>query len=127
MLLRWNRIPLLPDSTLRQLSLTAATLISNTSSDYDGGGLLNAAGGVQKFLVEQDIGFRASIGVVVPIVPTAVIFDLDIVKRRVYPDRWDALARRAVAHMKGVSGLDAEERLNRICYAVDGGTIDGAA
>jgi L-aminopeptidase/D-esterase-like protein len=47
---------------------------------------LSAAGGVQKFLVEQDIGFRASIGVVVPIVPTAVIFDLDIGKPRIYPD-----------------------------------------
>lgn len=48
---------------------------------------LNAAGGVQRFLQEQDIGFHASSGVVVPIVPTAVIFDLDVGKPRIYPDR----------------------------------------
>ncbi len=48
---------------------------------------LNAAGGVQAFLQEQDIGFHASTGVVVPIVPTAVIFDLDVGKPRIYPDR----------------------------------------
>jgi arylsulfatase A-like enzyme len=33
--------------------------------------------------------------------------------------RGGPIARRAVAHMKGVSGLDAEERLNEICRAVD--------
>ena len=33
--------------------------------------------------------------------------------------RGGPIARRAVAHMKGVSGLDAEERLNQICRAVD--------
>jgi L-aminopeptidase/D-esterase-like protein len=38
---------------------------------------LNAAGGVQQFLQERGIGFTASTGVIVPIVPTAVIFDLD--------------------------------------------------
>jgi L-aminopeptidase/D-esterase-like protein len=48
---------------------------------------LAAAGGVQQFLVEHDIGFHASTGVVVPIVPTAVIFDLDIGKPQIYPDR----------------------------------------
>jgi arylsulfatase A-like enzyme len=34
--------------------------------------------------------------------------------------RGGPIARRAVAHMKQVSGLDAEERLNRICQEVDG-------
>lgn len=48
---------------------------------------LNAAGGVQQFLQERDIGFTASTGVVVPIVPTAVIFDLDVGRPRIYPDR----------------------------------------
>jgi hypothetical protein len=33
--------------------------------------------------------------------------------------RGGPIARRAVAHMKGISGLDAEERLNQICRAVD--------
>jgi hypothetical protein len=33
--------------------------------------------------------------------------------------RGGPIARRAVAHIKQVSGLDAEERLNRICQMVD--------
>jgi arylsulfatase A-like enzyme len=33
--------------------------------------------------------------------------------------RGGPIARRAVAHMKGVSGLQAKERLNQICRAVD--------
>lgn len=53
---------------------------------------LNAAGGVQQFLQERDIGFTASTGVVVPIVPTAVIFDLDVGKPRIYPNRAMGLA-----------------------------------
>ncbi|HXV62100.1 MAG TPA: P1 family peptidase [Vicinamibacteria bacterium] len=53
---------------------------------------LNAAGGVQQFLQERDIGFTASTGVIVPIVPTAVIFDLDVGKPRIYPDRDMGLA-----------------------------------
>jgi L-aminopeptidase/D-esterase-like protein len=48
---------------------------------------LNAAGGVQAYLQDRDIGFRASTGVIVPLVPTAVIFDLDVGKPRIYPDR----------------------------------------
>jgi L-aminopeptidase/D-esterase-like protein len=53
---------------------------------------LNAAGGVQRFLQARDIGFTASTGVVVPIVPTAVIFDLDVGKPRIYPDSAMGLA-----------------------------------
>lgn len=47
---------------------------------------LAAASGVQSYLVEHDIGFHASTGVVVPIVPTACIFDLDVGRPRIYPD-----------------------------------------
>lgn len=47
---------------------------------------LAAASGVQSFLVEHDIGFHASTGVVVPIVPSACIFDLDVGKPHIYPD-----------------------------------------
>jgi len=47
---------------------------------------LQAAAGVQRFLEEQDIGFRASTGAIVPIVPTAAIFDLDVGRPRIYPD-----------------------------------------
>jgi len=53
---------------------------------------LEAAGGVQSFLVERDIGFHASTGVVVPIVPTACIFDLDVGQPRIYPDHAMGLA-----------------------------------
>lgn len=53
---------------------------------------LSAASGVQEFLVENEIGYRASTGVVVPIVPTACIFDLDVGKPRIYPNHDMALA-----------------------------------
>ena len=33
--------------------------------------------------------------------------------------RGGPIAGRAVGHMKQVSGLDAEERLNRICQQID--------
>jgi L-aminopeptidase/D-esterase-like protein len=46
---------------------------------------LAAASGVQEYLEQHDIGFHASTGVVVPIVPSACIFDLDIGKPRTYP------------------------------------------
>lgn len=58
---------------------------------------LNAAGGVQQFLQERDIGFTASTGVIVPIVPTAVIFDLDVGKPRIYPNRAMGLAASEAA------------------------------
>lgn len=47
---------------------------------------LSAAAGVQRFLQEHNIGFSASTGVIVPIVPTAAIFDLDVGRPRIYPD-----------------------------------------
>lgn len=47
---------------------------------------LTAAGGVQRWLAEHDVGYHAATGVVVPIVPTACIFDLDVGKPRIYPD-----------------------------------------
>jgi len=48
---------------------------------------LQAAGGVQRYLQDREIGYRASTGVIVPIVPSAVIFDLDVGRPRIYPDR----------------------------------------
>jgi hypothetical protein len=33
--------------------------------------------------------------------------------------RGGPIAGRAVAHVKQVSGLDAEERLNRVCHQID--------
>ena len=46
---------------------------------------LDAAGGVQKFLEERDIGYDAR-GIRVPIVPSAVIFDLKIGNGNIRPD-----------------------------------------
>ncbi len=45
---------------------------------------LDASGGVMKFLEEKEIGYQTSAGKV-PIVPTAIIFDLGIGKGRVRP------------------------------------------
>lgn len=58
---------------------------------------LSAAGGVQQFLQDRDIGFTASTGVIVPIVPSAVIFDLDVGKPRIYPDGAMGLAASEAA------------------------------
>jgi len=46
---------------------------------------LNAAGGVQQFLSEKNIGFDTGVAKV-PIVPAAVIFDLAVGASNVYPD-----------------------------------------
>ena len=46
---------------------------------------LDASGGVMKFLEEKEIGYQTS-AAKVPIVPTAIIFDLGIGKGRVRPD-----------------------------------------
>ena len=47
---------------------------------------LDAAGGVMQFLEERDVGFQAG-SVRVPIVPSAVIFDLGVGDPKVRPDR----------------------------------------
>jgi L-aminopeptidase/D-esterase-like protein len=46
---------------------------------------LDAAGGVMKYLEERDCGFQTGAGVV-PIVPAAVLFDLDVGDAKVRPD-----------------------------------------
>jgi len=46
---------------------------------------LNAAGGVQKFLEERGIGFQTSTAVI-PLVPAAVIYDLDVGDPAIRPD-----------------------------------------
>lgn len=80
--------------------LTPTNMVMRTHAILLTGGStfgLNAAGGVQQFLQERDIGFTASTGVIVPIVPSAVIFDLDIGKPRIYPDRSMGLAASEAA------------------------------
>jgi len=47
---------------------------------------LDAASGVVKYLEEKNIGLEAARGIVVPSVPTAVIFDLGIGDGRIRPD-----------------------------------------
>lgn len=47
---------------------------------------LAAATGVQRWLSERNVGFEAESGVVVPIVPSACIFDLDVGEPYIYPD-----------------------------------------
>ena len=47
---------------------------------------LDAASGVLKYLEEKNIGLEAAHGIVVPSVPTAVIFDLGIGNGRIRPD-----------------------------------------
>ncbi len=46
---------------------------------------LDTAGGVMRCLEEENVGFPVAEGVVVPIVPAAVLFDLDIGNPRVRP------------------------------------------
>ena len=47
---------------------------------------LDASGGVMRFLEEKDIGYQTSAGKV-PIVPTAIIYDLGIGEGRVRPNQ----------------------------------------
>lgn len=47
---------------------------------------LAAADGVMRFLAERQTGFPVALGVVVPIVPAAILFDLDIGRNDVWPD-----------------------------------------
>jgi L-aminopeptidase/D-esterase-like protein len=50
---------------------------------------LNAAGGVQKYLEEREIGFKIG-PTVVPIVPAAILFDLGLLNHKVRPTEIDA-------------------------------------
>jgi L-aminopeptidase/D-esterase-like protein len=79
---------------------------------------LNAAGGVQQFLQDRGIGFRASTGVIVPIVPTAVIFDLDVGKPRIYPDHAMGLAAAKAASggpvREGLAGVGIGARCGNV-------------
>lgn len=56
---------------------------------------LSATGGVQRYLREQGIGMRLD-DLVVPLVPTAIIFDLRVGKPGVHPD--EDMAYRACQH-----------------------------
>ncbi len=47
---------------------------------------LAAADGVMRYLEENDIGFAAQAGVIVPIVPAAILFDLAIGRSDIRPD-----------------------------------------
>lgn len=47
---------------------------------------LNAAGGVARYLEEHGVGFKVGAAGVVPIVPAAVLFDLDIGDPKIRPD-----------------------------------------
>ena len=50
---------------------------------------LNAAGGVQKYLEEQEIGYKIG-PAIVPIVPAAILFDLGLINHKIRPTASDA-------------------------------------
>ncbi|NIA31786.1 MAG: peptidase S58 family protein [Actinobacteria bacterium] len=78
---------------------------------------LNAAGGVQRFLEERGIGFQTRTAVI-PLVPAAVIYDLDVGDPGVRPDAgmgYNAcLAARADEHRKGVVGVGCGATVGKI-------------
>lgn len=69
---------------------------------------LDAAGGVQKYLQEHGVGFKTR-SAVIPLVPTAVIYDLDIGDANVRPDArmgYDAcVAAHADEYREGLVGV----------------------
>ncbi len=79
----------------REMGLLAPDmLVERVHAIYLGGGSawgLEAAGGIMEYLAEKDIGFQAG-GGPVPIVPGAIIYDLEL-GERAWPDR--EMARRA--------------------------------
>lgn len=78
---------------------------------------LNAAGGVQRFLEERGIGFQTSTAVI-PLVPAAVIYDLDVGDPGGRPDAgmgYNAcLAARADEHREGVVGVGCGATVGKI-------------
>lgn len=80
---------------------------------------LRAASGVQEFLVENEIGYVASTGVVVPIVPTACIEDSRIVAGALRADGGEGVPRHGRLALRAVAARDALLRHGR--DAVRGG------
>lgn len=85
----------------REIALTdSRDAVSQANAVFLSGGSaygLDAAGGVMKYLREKDIGFQTG-GGVVPIVPGAVIYDLEY-KSNDYPDQ--EMAYRACTNASG--------------------------
>ena len=65
---------------------------------------LDAASGVVRYLEERGIGYRVGEGIVVPIVPAAILFDLRLVTHRTRPGPDDGYA----ACLRATSGRVAE-------------------
>ncbi len=65
---------------------------------------LNAAAGVVRYLEERGVGYNAGDGIVVPIVPAAILFDLRLITHRVRPGPDDGYA----ACLRATSGRVAE-------------------
>ena len=65
---------------------------------------LNAAAGVVRYLEERGVGYPAGEGIVVPIVPAAILFDLRLITHRIRPGPDDGYA----ACLRATSGRVAE-------------------
>ena len=65
---------------------------------------LNAAAGVVRYLEERGVGYPAGEGIVVPIVPAAILFDLRLITHRTRPGPDDGYA----ACLRATSGRVAE-------------------
>lgn len=100
----------------REIALTdSRAAVEQANAIFLSGGSaygLDAAGGVMKFLREKNIGFKTAVGVV-PIVPAAVIYDLEY-KSNNYPDQ--AMAYQACLN------ADSSEQKNESIGAAAGAT-----
>jgi len=79
---------------------------------------LDASGGVVKYLEERDIGLEVGHGLVVPSVPTAVIFDLGIGDGRIRPDAqmgYDACLSASTAEIEeGCIGVGTGATIGKV-------------
>lgn len=66
---------------------------------------LAAADGVMQYLSEQKIGFSTGSGIAVPIIPTAILYDLEVGSNTVYPDaKMGYMAAKAATSNRVKSG-----------------------
>ncbi|NIP29972.1 MAG: peptidase S58 family protein [Candidatus Dadabacteria bacterium] len=89
---------------------------------------LNAASGVMKFLEERDIGLNVGRNIVVPSVPSAVIFDLGIGNGKIRPDSsmgYDACVNSTRnAFLQGSVGVGTGATIGKM-YGIERATKGG--
>lgn len=81
---------------------------------------LAAADGVMRYCAENDLGYKTRFGKIVPIVPTAILFDLAVGSADHYPDAAMGYAAAAAATTEAVSQGTIGAGTGAMCGAILG-------